>query len=123
MMTSKKKFLRVFSTNFVTPFINFYGLVKKKSSTYPFAIVNTDSLSNLPETHWWNILNIYLSKQLFLFDSYGFTGLKTFIIQDNRKIINKILYGIEKFSKKDNTETLISLKFSLISLKASRINF
>lgn len=54
-------------------------------------------------------------KQLFLFDSYGFTGLKDFIIQDERKIMNKVLYGVKKFNKKDNIVTLISLKFSINS--------
>lgn len=54
-------------------------------------------------------------KQLFLFDSYGFTGLKDFIIQDERKIINKVLYDVKKFNKKDNIVTLISLKFSISS--------
>lgn len=54
-------------------------------------------------------------KQLFLFDSYGFTGLKDFIIQQKRKIINKVLYGVKKFNKKDNIVTLISLKFSINS--------
>ena len=75
----KRNFVCVFSSNSVTPFINFYRLAKKKDSTYPFSILNTDR-SNLPGTHWWNILNIYPRRQLFLCDSYGFTGLKAFVI-------------------------------------------
>ena len=109
---SSKKFVGVFSSNFVTSFITFYGLVKKKGSTYPFAILNTDR-SNLLGTHWWSILDNCPTKQLFLFDSYGFTGLKAFIMQDNRKIINKVLCGVENFNKKDNIVPLISLKFSI----------
>ena len=97
----KRNFVGVFSSNSVTPFINLYGPVKKKSSTHPFAILITDR-NNLPGTQWWSILNIYPSKQLLLFDSYGFTGLKAFIMQDDRNIINKILCGVEKFNKKDN---------------------
>ena len=107
-----KIFVGVFSSNSATSFINFYGLVKKKGSTYPFAILNTDR-SNLPGTHWWSILNICPTKQLFLFDSYGFTGLKAFIMQGNRKIMNKALYGVENFNKKDNIVPMISLKFSI----------
>ena len=38
----KRNFVRVFSSNSVTPFINFYRLAKKKDSTYPFSILNTD---------------------------------------------------------------------------------
>ena len=45
-----KKIAGVFLSNFTTPFINFYGLVKKKDSTYLFTILNTDR-SNLPKTH------------------------------------------------------------------------
>ena len=35
------------------------------------------------------------------------------MIHDNKNITNKILYGINKFSKKDDIFTLISLKSSL----------
>ena len=104
-----KNFVGVFLSNSVTPFISFYGLVKEKGSTYLFAILNADR-SNLPRTHWWSMLNIYSTKQLFLFDSYEFTGLKAFIIP---KIINKVLYGVKKFNKTDNIVTLISFKFSI----------
>ena len=47
----KRKFVGVFLSNSVTPVMNFYGLVKKKGGTYPFAVLNTDR-SNLPGTHW-----------------------------------------------------------------------
>ena len=86
-----KKFFGVILSNSVTPFINFYGLVKKKGSTYLFTILNTDR-SNLPRTHWCSIL--------FLFDSCGFTGGKAFIIQDDRKIkrdVNSHIQLIEMF--------------------------
>ena len=89
----------VYFQNSVGSFIKLLGLVKNKSSIYTFTFLNTGR-SNLPETHWWRILNIYLSKQLFLFDSYGVTGLKAFIIQGNRNIINQILYGTESLNKK-----------------------
>ena len=41
-------------------------------------------------------------KLAFLFDSFGMEGLKNFIIQDDRKIINRILKGILKMKKEDN---------------------
>ena len=62
---------------------------------YPFLIANTDR-SNKDGTHWWSTLNISPSKEIFLFNSFGTEGLKNFIIQDDRKIINKVLKGIEK---------------------------
>ena len=51
-------------------------------------------------------------KQLFLFDSYGFTGFKAFIEQDAHDIINKILYDTKKCNKDDDIVTLITLTFS-----------
>ena len=52
-------------------------------------------------------------EKMFLFDSFGLEGFKEFILQDDQKILNKILYGIEKFNKKDNKITLITLRFSM----------
>ena len=94
-----------------TPFLNFLKMMKRKDGSYPFMTLNTDR-SNLPGTHWWDILNIYPKKQLFLFDSYGFLGFKAFIEQDDGDIINKILHDTNKFNKKDNIVTLITVTFS-----------
>lgn len=35
-------------------------------------------------------------KEIFLFDSFGLMDLKKFIIQDDKEIINKILFGFQK---------------------------
>ena len=40
-------------------------------------------------------------------------GFKCFIIDGNKNIIDRILYGINKFNKKDDIATLISVKFSV----------
>ena len=45
LIAEKNDYLKrnfVLSSNSVTPFINFYRLAKKKDSTYPFSILNTD---------------------------------------------------------------------------------
>lgn len=39
--------------------------------------------------------------------------LKSFIIQDNEKVIEKILFGIEQLTKTDNKTTLVTAKFLL----------
>ena len=44
----------------------------------------------------WN----YVQKEIFLFDSFSFEGFKEFILDDDRNILNKILYDIEKFDLK-----------------------
>ena len=58
---------------------------------------------------------IYIQKKdIFLYDSFDFEGFKEFILNNDRNILNKILCGIEKFDKKDNRITLITLKFSML---------
>ena len=52
-----------------------------------------------------------------MFDSFGFEGFKEIVIQDDQKIINKIFYGVEKFYKKDNKITLVTLRFSIPEYK------
>ena len=47
-----------------------------------------------------------------MFDSFGFTGSKEFIINNDHKIIDKLVYGLKKSNKKDSKITLISLTFS-----------
>ena len=53
-------------------------------------------------------------KEIFLFDSFRFEGFKEFILDNDRNILNKIFYGTEKFDKKDNKITQITLKFSML---------
>ena len=62
---------------------------EKKKGKYPFIIANTDA-SSKSGTHWWSILNIEPKADIFFFDSFGIDG---FIIQDDRKVIEKILFG------------------------------
>ena len=57
---------------------------------------------------------IYIEKKdMFLFDSFGFEGFEELILKDDQEVLKKILYGIEKFNKRDNKTTLITLKFSI----------
>ena len=66
---------------------------------YPFIILNTER-SDKNGMHWWSFLDLHPKKEIFLFDSFGFEGFKEFILQDDQKVLSKILYGIEKFNKK-----------------------
>ena len=74
--------------------------------------MNTDR-ADKSGTHWWSFLDLHPRKEIFLFDSFGFTGFEKFVIDNDIKILNKILFGIKKFEKKDQKITLISLKFSM----------
>ena len=43
----------------------------------------------------------------------GFEGFKEFVIDNDKNVLNKILFGLDKFKKKDNKVTVISVKFSM----------
>ena len=47
-------------------------------------------------THRWSILDLHSKKEIFFMESFGIVGLKYFIIHEDKKIIKKILPGIEK---------------------------
>ena len=81
------------------------------SGKFPFIIANTDA-SNKPGVHWWSILDIESRTDIFFFDSYGIEGVKHFIIQDDRQIVDKILIGIEKMDRTDDKITLCKIKFN-----------
>ena len=104
----KRNFIGVFSMDYITRFIKFHELIKeKKKGKYPFAIFNTDP-HNKPGTHWWSFLDIQPKNTLLLFDSHGLEGFKYFIVDNDEKIIDKLLYNFEN-CKIDDANTKINL--------------
>ena len=91
-------FVGVFPSNHMNKFINHAAMISAKEAKYPFIIANTDD-SSKGGTHWWSILDIELKNDIFFFDSFGLDGLKHFIVQDNQKIVEKILFGTEKMTR------------------------
>ena len=109
----KNNFIGVFPSNFINKFIFYHSIIKDRSKVkYPFIIMNTDR-SDRAGTHWWSFLDLHPKKEIFLFDSFGFEGLKKFIIDNDKKLLNKVLYNLNNFKKSDRKITLISLKFSM----------
>ena len=109
----KNNFIGVFPSNFINKFISYHSIIKSKPKVkYPFIIMNTDR-SDRSGTHWWSFLDLHQKKEIFLFDSFGFEGFKKFIIDDDKKLLNKILFNLQKFKKSDRKITLISLTFSM----------
>ena len=90
-------FVGVFPSNYMNKFINHVAMIED-SVKFLFIIANTDA-SNKLGVHWWSILDIEPRTDIFFFDSYGTEGLKRFIIQDDRQIVDKILIGIEKWTE------------------------
>ena len=103
-------FVGIFPSNYMNRFINYSAMIEEKREK------NTDA-NNIKGTHWWSILNIEPKNELFFFDSFGLDGLKHFIIQDDRKIIDKILIGIEQMNKTDQKITLCKIRFNLGACK------
>ena len=109
----KSNFIGVFPSNFINKFISYHSIIKDRSRVkYPFIIMNTDR-SDRAGTHWWSFLDLHPKKEIFLFDSFGFEGLKKFIIDNDKKLLNKVLFNLNKFEKSDRKITLISIRFSM----------
>ena len=79
-------------------------------------IMNPDR-SNKDGEHWWSLLEISSKDQIFLFDSFGFVGLKEFIIDNDKEIIDQFFYDLEKINKKDKVINLTYVHFDIESYK------
>ena len=110
-----ENFVGVFPSNYMNKFINHAAMISDKGK-YPFIIANTDA-SNKPGVHWWSILDIEPRNDIFFFDSFGLDGLKHFIIQDDKPIVDKILLGIEQMNRTDKKVTLCKIKFNFGACK------
>lgn len=81
-------FVSLFPSNNMNKFINHSATISAKKGRYPFVIANTD-YSKKGRTHWWSILDIEPKTGILFFDSFRLDGLKHFIVQDDRKIVEK----------------------------------
>ena len=93
-----ENFVGVVPANNMNIFIDYKSLISFKKGNYPFVIANTDSAEK-SGTHWWSILYIEPNTVFFLF--VWIEGLESFIIQDDKNIIEKILKHIEKMTRTD----------------------
>ena len=79
--------------------------MRQKGTKYPFIISNTDR-SDKAGKHWLSILKPIQKKDIFLFNPFCSPGLKNFINQDHKKLINRILFDLKKFKLTDDKLTL-----------------
>ena len=63
---------------------------------------------------------MYPKKDLLLFDSFGITGFKKFVIDNRLSVIDKLLFNLQKFDKKYQKINLLSLTFSIESYQKMR---
>ena len=106
-----ENFFGVFPSSYMKRFINHAAMLSDRGK-YPWIIANTDA-SDKPGVHWWSILDIEPKTDIFFFDSFGLDGLKHFIIQDDKPIVDKILLGVEQMNRSDDKITLCKIKFNL----------
>ena len=81
-----------------------------KGKKYTFLIANTDR-SDKQGTHWWSILDIDGKKDFLFFDSFGIKGLKSFIVQNDEKILTKISKGLESLKENKTEVNLVKVNF------------
>ena len=99
-----RNFMDVYSSDSITKYINFYNISKEKRAKCSFTIFNTDKESK-PGIHWQSFLDIYTRKDLLFSDSFGFAGFKQFIVDNDKNIIDKMPFNLEKFNKKDKNQS------------------
>lgn len=60
--------------------------------------MNTDRIDK-KGTHWWSFLDIHPKNKIFLFDSFGSSRLKEFIIEGDKNKIDKVMLDLKKTKK------------------------
>ena len=109
-------FVCVFPSNYMNKFIDHAAIMREKKGKYSLIIANTDD-GTKQGTHWRSILDIKPKTDICFFDSFGLDGLKHFIMQDDQKIFEKILFETEKMTGTDNKITLCKIQFNLNTCK------
>ena len=84
-------FVGVFPSNGMNKFIDHAPMISQIEGKYPFVTTNTDS-SSKSRTHWWSVLDIGPYTDIFFFDSFSVDRLKNFIIHNDKKVIEKIIF-------------------------------
>ena len=100
-----------YSIDSITKYINFYEIIRHRNTKYPFAVFNTEKESE-PGKQWWSFLDIHPKNNLFLFDSFGLEGFKLFDVDNDKQIINDLLFNFKRCESKSNKKlTLCNMKF------------
>ena len=68
--------------------------------------IDLTSLTHIGGAYW-----TFTREMQFLFRSFGILELKNFIISEDSKIINKIVFGYERFKMFDDKATVVEFAF------------
>ena len=92
----KKKKKKRKNSSFVGGFLYHYSDIWLTKEQNILFLTASNDKSYEPVTHWGSVLDIKPQNALFLFNSFDFVSLKSFLVQMDRKIVNEILNGIQK---------------------------
>ena len=70
------------------------AMISEKTKNIPFYCKNWQFWKG--GTHWWSILEFEPKIDILFFDSFRLDGVKHFILQDNREVIEKKYYLRQK---------------------------
>ena len=109
-------FVGVFPSNYMNKFIDHATLISGKK------VSKMENINLLQQTltapaKGKLILNIEPKTDSLFFDSFGLDVLRHFIIQDDKKVLEKILFGTEQMSRTDNKIALVNIRFNLNACK------
>ena len=79
-------------------------------------VANADNYSK-SGTHRWSVLDIEPKADIFFSKSFVVDGLKNFVIQDDKKVIEKILFRTNQMKRKNDEITLVNIIFNLNACK------
>ena len=109
-------FVGAFPSNHMNKFIDPAAMIFQKNGKYSFVVANTDN-SSQSGAHWWSVLDIEPKTDIFFFDSFDVDGLKNFVIQDDKKVIEEILFETDQMKRTDDKITLVNIRFNLNACK------
>ena len=108
-------FVGAFPANHMNKFIDYKSMISDKKEKYIFLIETLTALIKkvcIGGAYW--ALN---QKGPIFFYSFGVDGLKKFITEDDKNVVEKILFGREQLTRTDNKITLVNIKFNLNACK------
>ena len=98
LVTSQKKIVGVFPSNYVIRFIRFHSMMAESGAHYPFIIINKDR-SNKNGTHWWGFLNLHPKKRSFYWIVLVFKLLRSSFFRMIKKYSRRNFMLLQKLTK------------------------
>ena len=111
----KNNYMGVYSMDSITKYINFYEIIiKKKMLNIHFLYLIQTNIIN--QVYSGGVLWIFIKKKrIFLFDALGLEGFKFFIVNNDERVINELLFDYKKCNTNLNNHKLklCAMKFCI----------